>query len=253
MTATPTLSRAGGRGCGTPTGARCAGGSPAGLRPRRVFSGVFALFGWAVGISSLSDNSFFWHLRTGEYILDHGIPHHDVFSFTAPGTHVDRAVVARRAHVRVLYRSFGAFGVRFFVGLVGAGIGLLAYRLALRLARDRVRGLRDHARRTRRDLHALVGAPAPDRRALLPGPALDRRGARQLRRSPSAHRAAGAVLAVGERARQLRARLRLPGAAPARALGRRPPAVGRARTAAARRRGDRLRRDVRRTRTASSS
>ena len=47
---------------------------------------MFALFGWAVGIASLSDNSFFWHLRTGEYILDHGIPHHDVFSFTAPGT-----------------------------------------------------------------------------------------------------------------------------------------------------------------------
>src|SRR5262245_9896327 len=57
-----------------------------GLGLGAVFSAVFALFGWAVGISSLSDNSFFWHLRTGEYILDHGIPHQDVFSFTAPGT-----------------------------------------------------------------------------------------------------------------------------------------------------------------------
>ena len=44
------------------------------------------MFGWAIGLAKLSDNSFFWHLRTGEYILDHGIPHHDVFSYTAPGT-----------------------------------------------------------------------------------------------------------------------------------------------------------------------
>ena len=44
------------------------------------------LFGWVAGTARLSDNSFFWHLRTGEYILDHGrVPHHDVFSFTAPG------------------------------------------------------------------------------------------------------------------------------------------------------------------------
>ena len=44
-------------------------------------------FGWVAGIARLSDNSFFWHLRTGEWILDHGtVPRHDVFSFTAPGT-----------------------------------------------------------------------------------------------------------------------------------------------------------------------
>jgi hypothetical protein len=115
-----------------------------GAAPRRrlglgaVFTSIFALFGWAVGISSLSDNSFFWHLRTGEYILDHGIPHHDVFSFTAPGTRwVAQSWLAELTY-GVLYRSIGALGVRFFVGAVGAGIGVLAYRLALRLVRDRV-------------------------------------------------------------------------------------------------------------------
>ena len=51
-----------------------------------IFTAFFGVFGWATGLAKLSDNSFFWHLRTGQYILDHGIPHHDVFSYTAPGT-----------------------------------------------------------------------------------------------------------------------------------------------------------------------
>jgi hypothetical protein len=138
MTVTPTLSRAE-VDASTRTGVpetRAAPRTRLGLGA--VFSSIFALFGWAVGLSSLSDNSFFWHLRTGEYILDHGIPHHDVFSFTAPGTRwVAQSWLAEVAY-GVLYRSFGAFGVRFFVGAVGAGIGLLAFRLALRLVRDRV-------------------------------------------------------------------------------------------------------------------
>jgi hypothetical protein len=103
-----------------------------------VFSAVFGLFGWAVGISSLSDNSFFWHLRTGEYILDHGIPHHDVFSYTAAGTPWVAQSWLAEVTYGALFRVFGAFGVRCFVGVVGACIGVLAYRLALRLVRDRV-------------------------------------------------------------------------------------------------------------------
>src|SRR4029079_11163167 len=40
-----------------------------------LFTCVFALFGWGVGLERLSDNSFFWHLATGRLILDEGIPH----------------------------------------------------------------------------------------------------------------------------------------------------------------------------------
>ena len=38
----------------------------------------------------------------------------------------------------MLYRSVGGVGIRLFVGAVGAGIGILTYRLALRLVRDRM-------------------------------------------------------------------------------------------------------------------
>ncbi len=103
-----------------------------------VFTAFFGVFGWATGLSKLSDNSFFWHLRTGEYILDHGIPHHDVFSYTAPGTKwVAQSWLAEVTYA-VLYRSVGGIGIRLLVGAVGAGIGILTYRLALRLVRDRI-------------------------------------------------------------------------------------------------------------------
>jgi hypothetical protein len=103
-----------------------------------IFTGIFALFGWGVGLVRLSDNSFFWHLVTGRLILDEGIPHHDPFSFTAPGA----KWVAQSWLAELLYggldRIFGPFGIRVLGGLVGAAIGVLAFRLALRLAGDRI-------------------------------------------------------------------------------------------------------------------
>ena len=68
-----------------------------------VFAAFFGVFGWATGISKLTDNSFFWHLRTGEYILDHGIPHHDVFSYTAPGTKWVAQSWLGDAHLRICW------------------------------------------------------------------------------------------------------------------------------------------------------
>jgi hypothetical protein len=104
-----------------------------------LFTLVFALFGWAMGIERLADNSFFWHLRTGELILDRGIPHADVFSYTASG----HPWVAQSWLAETLYalidRVSGPFGIRVLGGIVGIAIAVLAFRLALRLARDRMR------------------------------------------------------------------------------------------------------------------
>jgi hypothetical protein len=137
MTATPTLERLP-RTAPAPSAPDVARAAPRSSGLGWIFSAFFGVFGWAVGLAKLSDNSFFWHLRTGEYILDHGIPHHDVFSYTAPGTKwVAQSWLAEVTYA-LLYRSMGGFGVRLLVGAVGAGIGILTYRLALRLVRDRL-------------------------------------------------------------------------------------------------------------------
>jgi hypothetical protein len=104
-----------------------------------VFSVLFALAGWWVGIRQLSDNSFFWHLRTGQYMLDHGVPHGDVFSYTAPGIHwVAQSWLAELAY-GILDRTSGPLGIRVLIALTGAAITLMSYRLARRLSGDRVR------------------------------------------------------------------------------------------------------------------
>jgi hypothetical protein len=104
-----------------------------------AFSVLFVLAGWWVGIRQLSDNSFLWHLRTGQYMLDHGVPRGDLFSYTTPGIHwVAQSWLAELAY-GLLDRTFGAFGIRVLVALTGAAITLMSYRLARRLAGDRIR------------------------------------------------------------------------------------------------------------------
>ena len=230
MTATPTLARAEVAASGAAAGApvderrrpRRAGSDSARCSPRCSRSSA-----GRSGSRSLSDNSFFWHLRTGEYILDHGIPHHDVFSFTAPGTkwvaqswlaevtygalvpggrRVRHPVLRRRSSARASACSRTASRCGWSAtGSCACGITLAALAGIYTLWSERplLIGVLFF-------LVLLWVVEVPDS---LVG------------RHPMIV-AAGAVLAVGERARHVRARLRVPRAAPARPLGRRRAARG---------------------------
>ena len=101
-----------------------------------LFTMVFALGGWRVGLSRLSDNSFFWHLRTGRLILDHGIPRSDPYSFTAEGRRWLVQSWLAEAIYGVVDRVAGLFGIRLLVAVTGALVATLTYRLVLRLSRD---------------------------------------------------------------------------------------------------------------------
>ncbi|MEJ2748246.1 MAG: hypothetical protein P8183_10115, partial [Anaerolineae bacterium] len=54
------------------------------MSTRRLFVFLFVLALLAMGVRETLDPDMWWHLRTGEYILQAGIPRHDVFSFTVP-------------------------------------------------------------------------------------------------------------------------------------------------------------------------
>ena len=101
-----------------------------------LFTMVFALGGWRAGLSRLSDNSFFWHLRTGRLILDHGIPHADPYSFTAQGRHWLVQSWLAEAIYGAVDRVAGLFGIRLLVAVTGALVATLTYRLVLRLNHD---------------------------------------------------------------------------------------------------------------------
>jgi len=87
---------------------------------------VVVLVGAYIGAAPLSDNSFFTHLATGRYILEHGFPSSDVYSFTAPGEHwVVQSWLASIAYATV-ERAVGLVGVRVLAAFLGgAAAGIL--------------------------------------------------------------------------------------------------------------------------------
>lgn len=103
---------------------------------RTLFTAVFVLFGWCAGLRTLDDNSFLIHLRTGHWILRHGIPYQDPFSYTAPHA----AWVAQSWLAEVGYALLDLAGgpalIRLFCAAVGAAIAFLTYRMARSLAGD---------------------------------------------------------------------------------------------------------------------
>jgi tetratricopeptide (TPR) repeat protein len=50
-----------------------------------VFLGVLLLLSFIIAFFKITDYDIWWHLKTGEYILAHGIPSTDPFSFSAAG------------------------------------------------------------------------------------------------------------------------------------------------------------------------
>ena len=192
------------------------------MRPSMVglFTLVFALGGWRAGLSRLSDNSFFWHLRTGRLILDHGIPHADPYSFTAPG----RRWVAQSWLAEALYgvvdQAVGTFGLRLLTGLHRGGGGAPSPTASChRLGRDRLTSVGLDPGRHRGVVHAVVGPAAVPRHPGLPRPPVDRRGPRLVAR------AAGRCWTIpvlvwlwANVPRHLLARAPLPGAPPGRPL-----------------------------------
>ena len=102
---------------------------------------LYGFGGFALAARSLGDNSFLWHLRTGELILDHGIPRRDPYSFTAAGTHWIAQSWLAELMYGALERSIGAIGIRIAVGLAGAWVAVFLFRVGLHATNDRVRAL----------------------------------------------------------------------------------------------------------------
>ncbi len=112
------------------------GGGPGGDRPVRrtpwypslsaVVGLIVVLVGAYIGAARLADNSFLTHLATGRYILEHGFPHGDVYSFTAPGERwVVQSWLASVVYA-ALDRTVGLVGIRVLTAvLAGATAGIL--------------------------------------------------------------------------------------------------------------------------------
>ena len=56
----------------------------ASLNTKRLFTALFAIALFTMAVRETLDPDMWWHLRTGEFILQNGIPAQDVFTFTVP-------------------------------------------------------------------------------------------------------------------------------------------------------------------------
>ncbi len=56
------------------------------LTPRRLFTAILFIALFVMATREIADPDFWWHLRTGQYIVETGtVPHSDIFSYTNAG------------------------------------------------------------------------------------------------------------------------------------------------------------------------
>jgi hypothetical protein len=94
-----------------------------------VVGTVVVLVGAYIGAARLADNSFLTHLATGRYILEHGLPSHDIYSFTAPGERwVVQSWLASVVYAAV-ERGFGLVGIRVLAMVLGGATAGIMWTL----------------------------------------------------------------------------------------------------------------------------
>jgi hypothetical protein len=100
------------------------------LTPRRLFTAIFLIALFVMSMREVADPDFWWHLRTGQFILETGsIPHVDIFSFTKAGQPWVTHEWLSELMIYSLYRlgSFAAL-ILTFSGIVALAFGLVLAR-----------------------------------------------------------------------------------------------------------------------------
>lgn len=86
----------------------------------------------AVPLAHGIDNDFWWHLRTGEFILHHGIPKHDPYSWTRAGQPWVAHEWLAEVFIYVAQSAIGYAATLIIFGFVTVGALMLSYTLGRR-------------------------------------------------------------------------------------------------------------------------
>ena len=98
-------------------------------RASTVVGAAFVLWGLAIGLVRLHDNSFLTHVATGRLILAHGVPSADPYTFTARGRPwVDESWLAEVIYGLVA-KAPGGHGLQLLHAALGAGLAGLCWVL----------------------------------------------------------------------------------------------------------------------------
>ena len=104
-----------------------------GVTLNQVVGLLLAIVGLRIGLDSLHDNSFFTHLATGRWILDHhSIPRSDIYSFTAHGHPWTVQSWGASVIYALTQRVAGDLGIRILVAACTTAMAVLVWRLTSR-------------------------------------------------------------------------------------------------------------------------
>ncbi|MCA9946363.1 MAG: hypothetical protein KC449_22925, partial [Anaerolineales bacterium] len=96
------------------------------MNTKRLFVALFAIALFTMAVRETLDPDMWWHLRTGEYILQHGIPAQDVFTFTVPQHAWVTHEWLSQLIMWLVYLAGGLPGlILFFAALIALTFGLL--------------------------------------------------------------------------------------------------------------------------------
>ncbi len=90
---------------------------------------LFFLFYSVLGMVTI-DPDFGWELPLGAYILKHGVPQHDIFSYTMPSYRFVDHEWATHAAIALLFPSIGIAGLAVIFGAIAAASLFIATRNA---------------------------------------------------------------------------------------------------------------------------
>ena len=94
-----------------------------------MVGGAAALWGLAVGLRPMGDNSALTHLATGRLVLDEGIPRRDPFSFTAAGEPWVVYSWLASTGMALAEKAAGANGIQLARAALTCALAVLAWRL----------------------------------------------------------------------------------------------------------------------------
>lgn len=97
------------------------------LNTKRLFVALFAIALFTMAVRETLDPDMWWHLRTGEYILQNGIPAQDVFTFTVPQNAWVTHEWLSQLIMWLVYRAGGLPGLILFFAALIALTYLLLY------------------------------------------------------------------------------------------------------------------------------
>ena len=95
---------------------------------RLGFAAIFLSF---LMLLQLIDPDYFWHLRTGQYLFEHGIlPSGDIFSYTHPGRPWILHEWLFELVLYAIYQPLGEFGVKLLVSALATAALMVSYGTA---------------------------------------------------------------------------------------------------------------------------